>query len=150
MAAEERLKAARDRREAVRKAFQEALLEQQALDTEALVELEEKHGFGRVLEISIASCWKVGAGAPASVAVEVPSGSSKLAQRFIQQINRSKEGSPERLTAQDALAESCWLYPPKESDGYRAALELAPLILNTAAVQIVRAAQGVAEEEGKG
>lgn len=150
LTADERIAAAAKRRDGLRNAFTAALREQQASDDEAITDLEASMGFGRVLRISIAGCWKPGIGAPTAIAVEVPTGSSKLAQRFIQQINRAKEGSLERLTAQDSLSTECWLYPPKGSDGHKAALEIAPLILSNAALQLVKASQGVAEEEGKG
>lgn len=146
--AQERIDAAKARRMKTSEAEGEAKLEQEATDLEAIADLEAEHGFDRIIRIGL-NAWKPGMGAPASIAVRVPLGSEKLCQRFIETINRSKEGAKERLTAQDALAVECWVYPPKGSDPYKAALEIAPLILSHAALQIVRASQGKAEEEGK-
>lgn len=122
--------------------------EQEALDVEAIADVEARLGFDRVRAIRL-STWRPGMGAPVLVAVRIPLGSEKLCQRFIEQINTAKEGSRARLAAQDALAVECWEYPPKASEGYAAALEVAPLILSHAALQIVKGAQGVAEDEGK-
>jgi hypothetical protein len=43
----------------------------------------------------------------------------------------------------------CWGYPAKGSDAQKAVLELAPGIASNMALQVVKAAQGVAENEGK-
>lgn len=149
MTAQERIAAVQARRARQAEGEANARLEQEATDLEAIADLEATHGNDRVIAITIGT-WKPGVGAPARIAVRVPLGSEKLCQRFIEQINKAKEGSRERLTAQDALATECWEYPPKGSEGFKAALEVAPLILSHAALQIVKAAQGQAESEGKG
>lgn len=148
--AQERIAAAQKKRDEQRAKERVERDEQEAIDLEAIADLEAEHGEARIVAISIANVWKPGAGAPVRIAALVPTGTSKLAQRWIDQINRSKEHSRDRLTAQDALATECWLYPAKGSEGHKAALELAPLILGNLAVQIVLASQGLAEAEGKG
>lgn len=146
--AQERIAAAQKRRADLAKLEAEKKLDQQATDLEAIADLEAEHGNDRVIRIELGA-WKPGIGAPTSVAVRVPLASEKLCQRFIEQINRAKEGSKERLNAQDALATECMIYPEKGSEALKAALEIAPLILSHAALQIVKASQGRAEEEGK-
>jgi hypothetical protein len=148
-AAEERIKAAEAKRQSHRDAETAERLEQLAVDSEAISELEATHGDGRIIAIELSS-WKPGEGCPVKVAVRVPRGSERLCQRFIEQINRAKEGSKDRIVAQDALATECWVYPEKGSDGFKAALEASSLILSHAALQIVKASQGRAEDEGKG
>lgn len=146
--AQERIEAAQKRRSELARVEAEKKLDQEATDLEAIADLEAEHGNDRVIRIAI-SAWKPGVGAPTSIAVRVPLASEKLCQRFIEQINRAKEGSKERLTAQDSLATECIIYPAKGSDAFKAAVEIAPMILSHAALQIVKASQGKAEEMGK-
>lgn len=146
---QERIEVAQKRRQATRDAEANAKIEQAASDIEAITDLESEYGFDRVIAISIEGVWCPGKGAPTRVAFKVPLGSERLGQRFIEQVNRSKEGSPERIKAQDSLATECWIYPAKGSDAQKAALEIAPLLLSNAALQIVRASEGKAEEAGK-
>ena len=145
---EERIEAAKARRLQTKASEAFARAEQEATDLEAIADLECELGFERVIAIEVGA-WRPGMNCPVRVAVRVPLGSEKLCQVFIEKINRAKEGSKEKLTAQDALAIECWEYPKKGSEGYKAALELAPLILANAALQIVLASQGRAEQEGK-
>ncbi len=147
--AQDRIDAANARRRKQQESEAAAKCEQAALDIEAIADLESAEGFDRIIAIGLESVWKPGMGAPTRVAFIVPLGSDGLAQRFIETINKHKEGSRERLAAQDALAIECWRYPEKGSDAYKAARELAPLILSNAALQIVKATQGKAQEEGK-
>lgn len=149
ISAQERIDAAQKRRQDRLAKEAEAKLEQQAADLEAIADLEEEFGHERVIRIELGA-WTPGMGAPTSVAVRVPLGSEMNCAKFIERINKAKEGSKERLVAQDDLAKECWVYPPKGSDAYKAALEVAPLILSHSALQIVKASQGVAESEGKG
>jgi hypothetical protein len=145
---EERIAAAKARRQAQADAEALAKSEQMAADLEAVADAEAEHGYDRIIRIDLTG-WRPGMGAPTCVAVRVPMAADKLCQRFIEQINRSKEHSRERLTAQDLLGAACIVYPAPNSDAYKAALEVAPLILSHAAMQVVRASQGKAEEEGK-
>lgn len=149
LTAQERIDAANKRRS--QKANAESLLklEQQATDLEAIADLEDTHGHDRIIRIELTS-WTPGQGAPTSIAVRVPMGSEKNCAKFNDRINKAKEGSKEKLSAQDDLAKECWVYPVFGSDAYKAALEIAPMILNQACLQIMLASQGVAEKEGKG
>jgi hypothetical protein len=148
LSAKERIEAAQKRRAECQEREAAEREEQEATDLEAIAELETEFGFDRIIRIDLGA-WKPGMNAPASVAVRVPLGSEKLGQRWIEQINKSKEGSKERLTASDALAAECWVYPPKGSEALKAALELAPLIMSHAALQIVKASQGKVEDREK-
>ena len=150
LTAQQRIDAANKRRQSTKDAEAAAKLEQAATDIEAIADLESTHGYDRVIAIGIDGVWKPGMGAPTRIAVRVPLGSDGMCKRFIDQINRAKEGSKDRILAQDSLAIECWIYPEKGSDAYQAAIEIAPMILSNAALQIVKAAQGVAEAEGKG
>lgn len=149
LTAKERILAAQKKRDAVKTSEEEPRDEQLATDLERIADLEAEHGYDRIIRIDLTG-WRPGMGAPTLVGVRVPMQSEKKCQRFIDQINRAKEHSKERLTAQDLLGESCMAYPEPGSDAYKAALEIAPLILSHAAAQIVKASQGQAEEEGKG
>jgi hypothetical protein len=147
--AQARLDAANERREAIKRELAAEQILQAAIDVEAITELEAVEGFNRVIAIDLGAVWKPGVGAPTRVAFTVPTESDGLCQRFIETINKHKEGSRERITAQNALAIECWRYPEKGSDGYKAARELAALVLSNAALQIVHAAEGRAQEQGK-
>lgn len=149
LTAQERIDAINMRRSALAKSEKEARQEQEATDLEAIADLEDLYGHERVIRISLGP-WKPGMGAPASVAVKIPLGAEMNLAKFVQRINRAKDGSQEKLSAQDDLAKECWIYPPKGSDAYKAALEIAPMILVNAALQVVLASQGVVESEGKG
>ena len=149
LSAADRIAAANKKREAQSKAEAKEKEEQEATDLEAISELEYEHGFDRIIRIKL-STWKPGIGAPTSIAVRVPLGSEMNCTKFIHRINKSKEGSPEKISAQVDLAKECWVYPPMGSDAQKAAAEIAPLIYSNAAYQIIRAAQGQEESEGKG
>lgn len=147
--AKDRIEAAQARRKAQREAEEAQALEQLAIDVEAITDIEASEGYKRVIAIDLGNVYKPGVGMPVRVAVRVPLMSESHAQAFIETINKYKEGSKQRLEAQDALAVECWRYPAKGSPAYRAMLEYAPLILSNAALQIVKASQGEAQEQGK-
>lgn len=146
---EERIAAAQKRREEIKEAEGKLKLEQLAVDLEAIAELEAEHGHERVIRIELGG-WKPGLGAPTCIGVLVPTGATHLIKRFTDQVHRTKEHSPERIRAQEQLAAECWVYPEKGSDAQKAVLELCAGIANNIALQVVQAAQGVAEEQGKG
>jgi hypothetical protein len=147
----DRIAAALAKREALKAQEAEAFAEQQAADIEALVELEEEHGFDRVLRIDIGG-WKPASGAATMVAARVPMGSEKVYKRFQETVAKAKPQSTTTLTAATVLGESCLIYPPKSDakDLYEATLELAPGILVHVGQQIAKAVEGKAEEEKKG
>ena len=147
--AQAQIDAANAKRDALKRALADAQILQAAADMIAITDLEAEQGFNRVIAIDLSSVWKPGVDAPTRIAFVVPEQSDGLAQRFIETINKHKEGSRERLLAQDALAIECVRYPEKGSDAYKAALRIAPLVLSNAALQIVRAVEGVAQEQGK-
>lgn len=147
----ERIAAANAKREALKAAEAAAHAEQQATDIEALVELEEKHGFERVLRIDIGG-WKSGEGAATLVVVRIPKTSESVFKRHEQTISKAKEGSTSKLDSAHLLADTCLLYPSRETqkDLYNATMDLAPGLRTNIAAQLVTAAMGQAEEEKKG
>lgn len=146
--AAERIAAARSKRDALQAVEETARDEQLANDLEAIADLEAEHGFERIIRIQLPG-WTPGKGAPTCVAVRVPYAKEQKCKRFIQLINASKEHTRERIEASEQLGESCMVYPKLGTDEYKAALEIAPLILTHAAAQIVKASQGQVEKREK-
>lgn len=138
------------KREVRKAAGTEAREKQYAIDLARLDALEEEHGFERVLSIKLEG-WDARIGGPTLVVARVPRASEAVMKAFESDINKSKEGSPQRLTAQSTLARACLVYPDpvKEKDDFNAVLETASGVLANVALQVVRRAQGVAESEGK-
>ena len=147
--AADRIVAAQAKRDAIKLTEDTARQEQFAIDIEAIVELEAEHGYDRIVRIDIGS-WKPDMGAPTCVAVRIPLNSEKKFKRFLDQINRAKEHSKEKLEAQGLLARSCFVYPALDSAEFTAALEVGPGLLEHAAYEIIQRSQGKAAEEGKG
>lgn len=148
LTAQERIDAAQAKRKALADKELDAKIEQLATDLEAICELEAEHGHDRVIRINLSS-WVPGMAAPTCLAVRVPLESEKNCSKFIDRIHRAKDGSQEKLRAQDDLARECIVYPPKGSEAYKAALEIAPLVLSHVALQIINASQGQVEEQKK-
>lgn len=144
----ERVAAANERRAALKALEAEAHAEQQASDIERLVDLEEKHGFDRVLRIDLGG-WKPGAGAATMLVARVPLASEPAFKRFQDTIAKPKT---DHIEAANTLAATCIVYPHRKDDKdlYEATLELAPGILSAVAAEVVKAAMGHAEEEKKG
>jgi hypothetical protein len=71
-------------------------------------------------------------------------------RRYSQMVRRSK-GDAEMITnAQELLADTCWVYPPKSEADLRKAVKLAtPSILLAIAVQLVKQTEAKAADEGK-
>lgn len=147
----ERIAAVEARRAAARAEVAAAHAEQQATDLEALADLEETHGYERILRIDI-NGWAVGQGAATLVVTRVPKASEKVFKRFQETVEASKKGATASSAAAETLARSCLVYPSPESAKalYDATIDLAPGILGHVALQIVEAVQGRAEEEKKG
>lgn len=147
----ERIKAAEAKREALRAAHAEAHAEQQAIDFEALVALEEEHGFERVLRVDIGG-WKSGVGAATMVVARIPDRREAFFRRFEQTTAKAKQGTTQSLDAAHLLAEACLIYPSKKDhpELHEATLELAAGVLTNMALQVAKIVQGNAEEEKKG
>lgn len=145
---ERRVAAANERRAALKALEAEAHAEQQATDIERLVDLEEKHGFDRILRIDLGG-WKPDAGAATLVAARVPLASEGVFKRFQVALNSPKA---DHAQAANTFAAACLVYPHREDDKklYEATLELAPGILVAVAGELSKAAMGHAEEEKKG
>lgn len=147
---EERLAAVAARRAALQATEARAFAEQQAADLERLVDLEEEHGFDRVLRIDLVG-WKPGAGAATLIAVRVPLASEVHVKRFEQTVAKSKERTTSNLDALKVLGTACIVYPSRESEKalYDATIELAPAVTTRAGSLVIEAVQGRAEEEKK-
>ena len=151
MSAADKIRALEERRAKNRAAHEEAHAEQFAKDFERVIELEEEHGFERVLRIDVGG-WKPDVGAATLVVLRVPTASEKLWKRYEDTVAKAKPESTTRLTAAHVLGEACLLYPSKSTDAdmHKATMELASGILSNAALQVAKVVQGNAEEEKKG
>lgn len=138
------------RRAARKAAYEEAYETQKLLDLERLDELEEEHGYGRVLRVDLGN-WRDGSGAVTLMVLRLPLASEAVFKRFQQQVASDKASTAAKVEAGEVLARSCVVYPnPKtEADAYNATVEMAPGVLGNLALQIVTAVQGRAEAEGK-
>jgi len=144
----ERIAAAQERRAALKAEEAAAFAEQQATDIEQLADLEEAHGFDRVLRVDL-SGWKAGSGAATMVVVRIPLKSESFYKRYVDTV-AAKNSDPVKAT--ETLAEACLVYPNPKRDAamYAATMELAPGVLANAGLQVLHAVQGKAEEEKKG
>lgn len=143
---------ATERRARNRAAFDVAHKAQFAIDFVALVDLEEKHGFGRVLRVDLGG-WKADVGAATLCVVRLPEGRDADFRRFEQTVAKAKrEGTTQNLEAAHFLARACLLYPSEKEhpDLYKATLNLADGILTNLANQIAEAVQGKSPDEKKG
>lgn len=149
--AADRIAAALAKREALKAAEAAAFAEQQAIDLEALIDIEAEHGFERVVRIDIGG-WKPGAGAATMVVARVPTKAEKAVRRYEETVSKAKAGSTTQHDAAVTLAGFCIVYPDKDSakDLYDATLELAAGVMAHVGVQVMRVVQGNAEEEKKG
>jgi hypothetical protein len=139
------------RRDARRLASQHARTEQFARDLQRLDELEEEHGYERVMRVDLPG-WDPAIGGPTLVIVRCPKASEAVIKRFEQEVHRSKEGSDARLRASESLGRACLVYPDPVADpeSFTKVLDTAPGLLSQAALLVIRRAQGQAAEEGKG
>lgn len=146
----ERIAAVNEKRERLKKTEADAKSEQQATDLEALCELEEEHGFERVLRVDIGG-WKPGEGAATLAVVRIPKSSESIFKRFESTVSKSKEGTSANLDALHLLADACLLYPSAKTqpDLHKATFELAPGLRSNLGLQISKTVQGKAEEEKK-
>jgi hypothetical protein len=149
--AAERIAAVQAKRAALQATEKAAFDEQQATDLEALVALEEEHGFDRVLRVDVGG-WKPGTGATTLMAARIPLASESYYKRFEQTVAKAKDGTTVKVEAGYTLARACLVYPSEkgEPELYKATVDIAPGILSHLAHQIVKAVQGQAEEEKKG
>lgn len=131
---------------------------QHLVDLAALADLEDEHGYDRLVRVELRG-WKADSGATTMAVAKRARKSDKLYKRFVDMVRRSRKGEKvddaEVERAGNLLAESCLVYPAppaKQGDGgaYESTLELFPGLLTSVAGAIVTAAMGRAEEEGKG
>jgi hypothetical protein len=145
--AAERIAAAQAKREAIKASEADAFVEQQATDLEALVELEDEHGFDRVVRIDLTG-WRPGVGAATMVVARVPLNSEKVFKRFEDTVSK-KDSKTSTNDAGITLARACLVYPADKAL-LDATMELAPGVLSHLGLQLIKAVQGSAEEEKKG
>lgn len=147
---DERIAAAEERREALRRSEAAAKKLQRAADMDALAKYEEELGYERVLRVDIGG-WKSGEGAATLAIVRIPKSSEAIFKRFEETVTKAKAGSSGSLDAGHKLADACLLYPSRteQKELYEATFELAPGLRSKLAQQIVEAVQGTTEEEKK-
>lgn len=107
---------------------------QRLADLTRVNELEEEHGTYRV-GVAPLRGWVPGKGAVTRIAVVVPTRSSHRYQKFQQQIIAHRKDPSNSVKAIEELGKMTIAYPHHERDKalYDATLELAPVMLNTAA-----------------
>ncbi len=136
-----RLKALADEQEAIereREARAQAeklpYEEQKTADLRRINELEAEHGQNRV-GVAELNRWTPGKGAVTRIAVTVPLRSEHRYQKFQQQIIAHRKNPSGTTKAIEELGRNCIAYPHPERDKelYDATLEIAPVMLNTAA-----------------
>jgi hypothetical protein len=155
---DEQIEALNERRAKGKEAHDTAWKTQHVVDLAALADLEDEHGYDRLVRVELRG-WKADSGAATMAVAKRARKSDKLYKRFVDMVRRSKKGEKidegEVEKAGNLLANSCLVYPAppeKGADGgaYEATLELFPGLLTSVANAIVVAAMGKAEEEGKG
>lgn len=141
------------RREARRKALAVEHEKQFELDLVELDRLEAEHGYERVMRIDLPG-WDPSIGGPTMVVMRIPKHSEAIIKAFEQEVNKSKEGSPVRLSAQASMARACMVYPDpsmaSNKSDFDAVMDTAPGILAQAALQVIKRAQGLTVDEGNG
>lgn len=142
-----------ERKAARIKAIEEAHAEQLAKDLERLDQLEEEHGYERVVRVNL-NGWQPGHGAATFVVARLPMTSEIVYKKFQQQIQipvKSAQDAKRADQASDQLGEACMVYPDRKTEPelYKATTELAAGIIGHLAAEVVRAVQGKAAEEGK-
>lgn len=148
---DEIIREALERRDLLKADYDKAHKAQYALDFVELVNLEEQHGFGRVMRIDLGG-WEKDKGAATLVVVRIPERRESFFKRYEQTVARSKPESTQRLDAAHQLAMACLLYPSKKEhpELHEATLNLADGVLSNIAYQIANVVQGKAEDEKKG
>lgn len=132
-----------EKRRAERKAsLKEKRDEQYAKDLEALDALEVQYGDDSVAAVETPGYVP---GLPTMAVSRAPTKDEY--KRFRDMVVRSK-GGPAQIEAQDLLADSCVVYPDKET--YKAMREAFAGLHVSMAVAAVKLADGKAAEEGKG
>lgn len=136
-----RIDAARAERRA---AHSDRRKKQLIIDRAALLSLEDEHGFDNVSALSMS---RYVDGLPALVVVRAPT--SAEYKRYVQMVRRAKQEDNEgRAKAQELLAESCWIYPPREQQP--AVREAFPGVLPSIVLEVTKMAELQNEAEGKG
>lgn len=118
---------------------------QLAVDLEALDALECEHGDGKVERLNVD---RFVPGHPTFIVLRAPS--SALYKRFCDQVSRAaKNNDPgARRAAENALGESCWIYPAEAER--KAMLEEFPGLLLSVAIRAAKLVEASEAEEGKG
>ena len=133
------------RRAAIRAAYDKGRAEQEAIDLEAILAIEEEKGE----PIHTLTMHSFKSGVPVRLGFRTPSTleykrMSDLVGRAVQ--NKDQQA---RRAAQEQFAAACLLYPPADSDARKAALEVAPGLLLSLAIEAAKVAEARSDEEGK-
>jgi hypothetical protein len=132
-----------ERRAARKAAAEKAREEQYAKDLEALDELEQEHGDGKVVQLDLPAFT---VGLPTMVVVRTPTDVEH--RRYRDMVRRSKGKGDEIGKATDLLADVCRVYP--DDDTYEAVRKAHPGVHDSIAVQAIKLAEARTAEEGKG
>lgn len=121
---------------------------QYELDLDGYLQAVEEYGPERVRVVHLTS-WDANSGAATLVVFVAPKSSDQRFRRFQEQAHDRKIGEKGAVDAEELLAASCVVYPPKDSDLYKATIECAPGVLAQGSDALVHAVQGRVAEEGK-
>ena len=123
---------------------------QEVIDLTRIDELEEEHGDKRVAAAPL-NGWRPGHGAVTRIAVVVPLRSDHSYQRFQRLVLQHRKNVTRTLAAIEQLARVTIAYPHPEDnkEAFDATLELAPVMLNTAATMAQKLADADDESDAK-
>lgn len=118
---------------------------QRAKDLSAIIDLENEMGIElKTLETQE----RYVEGVPVVVGVRPP---TKMEyRRFQSEVRAAKENATKRGEASDLLAKACVVYPPKDSDAFKALTEAFPGTLNSVVLVATKLAELQSEDEKKG
>lgn len=146
-----RIEEIQKRRAARKAALNELRLEQFANDLEQLDALELEHGDGKVVPHHISdddgNPARFVEGCVTMAIFRLPTKAEM--RRYQDKCKPDRRGRPgDTVAAANQIATACRLYPDK--DGWELLIETYPGMETNAAVSVLEAVSGVAEEEGKG
>lgn len=135
-----------ERRRARKAELNTQRLAQYAVDLEQLDELELEHGDGNLVIHHISDDEGVPTRyIPGCTTIAIFRLPKRMEMKRYQDMCRKEKS--DKVAAANMVATACRLYPDK--DGYNHLLEVYPGIHTTAAIGVLNAASGVADEEGK-
>lgn len=120
-------------------------LAQETLDLEAIDKLEAERG--EPLHTMTTNGFKSGV----SVKIAFRAPTALEYKRYCDMVGRAQQKNDPiaRRSAQEMLADACWVYPVEKSDERKAMLEAFPGVLISLAIETAKVAELRAEDEGK-